>query len=135
MKRVFADTSYFIAVIAPNDVAHSRAEGLAAQSLRLVTSAWIMAELAAYLSTPPNRALFGRVLASVRVNSAVDFVPATQELFDLGAELYATRADKTWSLVDCISFVVMKREGLTEALSTDHHFAQAGFVPLLAETK
>jgi predicted nucleic acid-binding protein len=92
-----------------------------------------MAELAAYLSTPPNRALFGRVLASVRANPAVDFVPANQELFDLGAELYATRTDKTWSLVDCVSFVVMKREDLTDALSTDRHFTQAGFNAILAQ--
>jgi uncharacterized protein len=46
-------------------------------------------------------------------------------------QLLAQRNDKLWSLVDCTSFVIMQREGLTEALTTEHHFAQAGFVPLL----
>lgn len=133
MNRVFADTSYFIAVIVPNDVAHGRAQALAGQSLRLITTAWIMAELAAYLSPPPNRALFNGLLASLRANPGVDFVPASQELFDRGAELYAARTDKAWSLVDCISFVVMQREGLTDALTADHHFTQAGFHAVLAE--
>jgi predicted nucleic acid-binding protein len=134
MNRVFADTSYFIAVIVPNDVAHGRAQALAGQSLHLITTAWIMVELAAYLSLPPNRALFNGLLASLRANPGVDFVPATQELFDRGAELYAARTDKAWSLVDCISFVIMQREGLTNALTADHHFTQAGFNAVLAET-
>jgi predicted nucleic acid-binding protein len=41
------------------------------------------------------------------------------------------RPDKWWSLTDCISFIVMQQEGLTEALTTDHHFEQAGFKILL----
>ena len=45
--------------------------------------------------------------------------------------LYSRRPDKEWSLTDCISFVVMSDEGLTEALTGDHHFEQAGFTPLL----
>ena len=94
MTRVFADTSYFIAVIAPNDVAHERAQTFAGQSLRLVTTAFVMTELAAYLSAPANRPLFNRLLASVRSNPAIDFIPATQQLFDEAATLYASRQDK-----------------------------------------
>jgi predicted nucleic acid-binding protein len=66
MNRVFADTSYFIALISPDDVAHQRAQSFASNGLKLVTTAWIMTELAAFLSTPPNRSLFNRVLASIR---------------------------------------------------------------------
>ena len=132
MKRLFADTSYFIAVIAPNDLAHERAQALANQPSNLVTTAWIMSELAAYLSAPLNRELFNVLLASVRTSSTVEFIPASQEIFDLGCELYAARTDKSWSLVDCISFVVMQRNGLTDALTTDHHFTQAGFHAILA---
>jgi predicted nucleic acid-binding protein len=133
MKRVFADTSYFIAIIAPNDASHDQAKKLARQSLHLVTTAWVMTELAAYLSNGPNRSLFTKLLATVRGSAAIDFVAATQELFDLGAQLYGQRPDKGWSLVDCISFVVMEREGLTEALTADHHFKQAGFNTMLSE--
>lgn len=59
-------------------------------------------------------------------------VPATQELFDRGFAIYSSRPDKAWSLTDCISFVVMEEHGLTEALTGDCHFEQAGFVALLA---
>jgi len=52
-------------------------------------------------------------------------------LFDRGCELYISRSDKEWSLTDCISFVVMRREELTDALTADRHFEQAGFSALL----
>jgi hypothetical protein len=58
-------------------------------------------------------------------------IPATQELFDRGVALYESRPDKEWSLTDCISFVVMADHGITEALTGDRHFEQAGFVALL----
>jgi len=48
-----------------------------------------------------------------------------------GLELFANRPDKDWSLTDCISFVVMQKEGITEALTGDHQFEQAGLVALL----
>jgi hypothetical protein len=59
-------------------------------------------------------------------------MPSSNELFAAGVELYATRPDKEWSLTDCISFVVMEREGLTDALTGDRHFEQAGFKVLLS---
>jgi hypothetical protein len=52
-------------------------------------------------------------------------------LFDARVALYGERMDKDWPLTDCISFVVMQREGITDALTGDRHFEQAGFVPLL----
>jgi uncharacterized protein len=133
MRRVFADTSYFIALIAPDDVAHKRASDLAEEPLHIVTSAWAMTELAAYLSAPGNRPLFSKVLTALRSSPLVDFVPATQELFDRAAELYDARPDKAWSLADCTSFLIMERQNLTDALTTDHHFIQAGFNALLAD--
>jgi predicted nucleic acid-binding protein len=60
-----------------------------------------------------------------------DFVPASGELFQRGLALFDKRPHKKWSLVDCISFVVMKQRRLTDALTTNHHFEQAGFQVLL----
>jgi hypothetical protein len=54
-----------------------------------------------------------------------------QYWFDAGMELYADRPDKDWSLTDCISFVVMQERGITDALTGDRHFEQAGFRALL----
>lgn len=48
--------------------------------------------------------------------------------------LYRDRADKTAGVVDCLSFVVMRRHGAGGALMTDHHFEQAGFEALLRPT-
>jgi uncharacterized protein len=50
-----------------------------------------------------------------------------------GIDLYRARPDKEWSLTDCISFAVMHQYSIREALTADHHFEQAGFVPLLKE--
>ena len=58
-------------------------------------------------------------------------IPASTALMDRGIALFAARADKEWGLTDCISFVVMQEHNMTEALTADHHFEQAGFSALL----
>lgn len=70
-------------------------------------------------------------LDGFRKSPKVEVTPATRELFESGWNLYAARPDKDWSLTDCISFVVMQERGITDALTGDHHFEQAGFKPLL----
>jgi len=61
----------------------------------------------------------------------VEIVPASQELFELGVNLFETRQDKDWSLTDCTSFCGMSEHGMCDALTADHHFEQAGFQILL----
>jgi hypothetical protein len=51
----------------------------------------------------------------------------TSAVDQAGFELFASRADKSWSLTDCISFAVMTERGLSDALTADRHFEQAGF--------
>jgi predicted nucleic acid-binding protein len=60
----------------------------------------------------------------------VQIVSASHDLFAAAWDLYTRRPDKEWSLTDCTSFVVMQRHGLTDALTGDHHFEQAGFTVL-----
>ncbi len=55
-------------------------------------------------------------------------------LYEHGLDLYARPPDKAWSLTDCISSVVMTERGLTEALTGDNHFEQAGFAPSCVRT-
>ena len=62
----------------------------------------------------------------------ITIVEPLESLYRRGLALYDARPDKEWSLTDCISFVVMADEGLTEALTGDGHFTQAGFKALLA---
>ena len=58
-------------------------------------------------------------------------LPCSQLELDAGINLYLSRPDKDWSLTDCTSFVAMQERGLTDALTADHHFEQAGFIALL----
>ena len=68
---------------------------------------------------------------SIRTETWIEIVHIDEQLDVRAWELLENRLDKTWSLVDCASFVVMEQRGLTDALTTDHHFEQAGFVRLL----
>lgn len=67
----------------------------------------------------------------LRSEPLITIAPLDMETFDAGVELYRARPDKDWSLTDCISFVVMRERGITEALTGDRHFEQAGFKALL----
>lgn len=69
--------------------------------------------------------------AALYHNPRVHVVPSSPELLQRGLALYASRHDKAWSLTDCLSFVVMQDQGLTEALTADEDFEQASFKALL----
>jgi len=67
----------------------------------------------------------------LRSDAKTTIVPSSHELFEQGKRLYSQRLDKDWSLTDCTSLVVMRQLGLSEALTADRHFEQAGFHVLL----
>lgn len=73
-------------------------------------------------------------MEGVRQDPRFTVVSVSTELFVEALGLYSSRNDKSWSLTDCIAFVVMKQQGLTDALAVDKDFAQAGFRPLLRVT-
>lgn len=132
MMRIFADSVFFFAIVNPRDPAHAKAIDFSQRNHGpLATTAWVLRELADGLASTPHRQAFRRVLDDIEANSADLIVPANAETFEKGVELYHARPDKQWSLTDCISFVVMAEEGITEALTGDHHFEQAGFTALL----
>ena len=68
---------------------------------------------------------------SIRAETWIEIVHIDEQLDGQAWKLLENRLDKTWSLVDCASFVVMEQRGLMDALTTDHHFEQAGFIRLL----
>ncbi len=68
-----------------------------------------------------------RSLQAVRADPSFDVVGYDLAVYRAGFELFAARPDKAWSLTDCISFGVMTEQGLSEALTADRHFEQAGF--------
>ena len=132
MTTVFADTFYFIALSNPRDAAHRRAVAWTSSFVgRIVTTTWILTEYGNHMCDPLNRQEFLDTLQDLRSNPDVFITPTDLALWDDGVQRFANRPDKEWSLTDCISFVVMEREGIVEALTGDHHFEQAGFTALL----
>ncbi len=132
MNRVFADSFYFFAVLNPRDRAHQKAREFAdCHEGAIVTTAWVLTELADGLAVTAHRAAVSRLIARLEAEPDNEIVPPSEELMTRGIELYDARPDKQWSLTDCISFIVMQEYGLTEALTGDHHFEQAGFTALL----
>jgi hypothetical protein len=128
MIRLFADTFFFFAFLNAADGAHREAAAFYdAFDGQLVTTEWVLTELADGLAGVTDRQMFVEFHRALRSEPNVKIIPADSALFADGLEFYAARLDKEWSLTDCISFVVMKREGLTDALTGDHHFVQAGF--------
>ena len=128
MTPVFADTYYYIALLSEDDAAHEQAVRLS-RTLRdpIVTTAWVLTEVADALAGTRKRGLLLSLVQSQRADAHVSLIEAERGLFDRGIELYSQRPDKAWSLTDCISFVVMKDLNLSDALTGDHHFEQAGF--------
>lgn len=96
-----------------------------------MTTAWVLTEVANTLSASHLRSGFLSLLDDLQSDDEVAIVAPEPETFAQGIDLYRNRLDKNWSLTDCISFVVMKREGIKQALTGDHHFEQAGFKALL----
>ena len=132
MKVVFTDAYYYIALVNPRDAAHKAAVDYSRSFHgRTVTTEWVLMEVADALSAPEQRGVFLDLLAELRGHAGLTIIEAKHEDFERGILLFSRRPDKSWSLTDCISFVVMEDRGISEALTADHHFEQAGFIPVL----
>jgi len=132
MKTIFGDTYYFLAVGNERDEGHLRTVQYAAKYKgQILTTEWVLTEVADALASPAQREQFLSLLQLISDDANWIVVEASHDLFARGATLFSQRPDKSWSLTDCISFVVMEEQGISEALTADHHFEQAGFVPLL----
>jgi uncharacterized protein len=132
MRPVFADTSYYIALFHEDDLRHAKALRFSQdRTCPVVLTDFILLELGNALCRGQARNIFINVVANLRSDPLFTIIPVSAALFEAGLQLFGQRLDKEWSLTDCISFIVMKRHRLTEALTADHHFEQAGFKALL----
>ena len=127
-ERYFADSFYFIAMLSRRDAAHERAIRFSQQAAgEIVTTDAVLLEFADALSSPSDRGRVAVHLDALWDDPEVTVRTLDRALLRRAASFYASRKDKDWGLTDCISFVVMQDEGLTEALTGDTHFEQAGF--------
>lgn len=135
LTEVFLDTAYAIALTVPADEHHEKALLLAdqimADSARLVTTRAVIMEIGNALSKKRHRRAAMQLLKAFEIDSAIEIVPDSEELYARSFALYCARPDKEWGITDCLSFIVMQDAGLTAALTADEHFEQAGFIKLL----
>ena len=134
---VFLDTAYIYALFNKRDQWHEQAADwerkLAVKKRPLLTMEFVLIEIADGLAALRFRHNAAQIIHSLRENPFVKIIPATSNLFLQALKLYEQRQDKDWGLTDCASFVVMTENNITDALTTDDHFRQAGFVALLVE--
>jgi uncharacterized protein len=135
MRKVFADTGYWIALLNPDDALHQKARNLTSslKNVPIVSSEMVFTEL---LNAFSARGSFYRQKAVNFINYSfnspeIEVVSQTNELFKSALELYNNRPDQAWSHTDCTSFQMMQQQNILEALAYDKHFEQAGFVALL----
>ncbi len=137
MNEVFLDTAFVVAGAIPSDAFHSKAVQLGAElkrnRTRVVTTRGVMLEIGNALSKTHSRKTASLVLQSFEDDPRIEIVPLSEELYARAFRMYRERPDKEWGLVDCVSFVVMQERGITDALTTDEHFKQAGFRALMRE--
>ena len=137
MTRVFVDTVAWIALLNTSDELHAQARQvmgtLRLKRARLITTEFVLLEVADALSAPHIRSQTVAFIDGLRKQPLLQIIPVSEELFAGGWELYRKRPDKEWGLTDCTSFVVMMESRITQAFTSDHHFEQAGFKKLLLD--
>ena len=138
MNKIYADTSYWVALIDSKDKWHSKALNLS-QSLAgitLITTDEVLSETLTFFSAYGHhiRESVARIVFGILTNETyIEVVEQSRESFLSGLALYEKRLDKSYSLTDCISMQLMRAEGIGEILTTDKHFAQEGFTILLID--
>ena len=122
---VFGDTWFYIALIDARDTHHEEATRYS-RTLKeaQVTTRWVLAELANFASSQSGHQAAAGLIRRLEVSRRVRIIEESDQLFEQGLGLYEQRSDKEWSLTDCISFVVMQREGLREFISLKRDSSQ-----------
>lgn len=135
MDEVFIDATAWIAILNTKDQRHAQAQKvmhqLRQQKRPLITSEFVLLELADGLSTRNFRHLVVPFINNLRMSEIIKVIPISQDLLLQGWDFYMRRPDKEWGLTDCTSFVIMHNEGITTAFTSDRHFIQAEFQILL----
>jgi len=134
LRDVFADSAFWIALVVKQDQYHVRSQQWSLRITgRMTTTVPVLLETANALARPAWRAHGVALIEHVQRRPDIDVIALSQDLWGRGWDLFRNRPDKGWSLTDCISFLVMGDAGLSDALTPDEHFRQAGFRPLLLE--
>jgi len=135
MRVVFADTLFWIAISRPNDpwAETAKQASTSVEPIRLVTTDEVLSEFLTAMAEggPQIRRRAAQLVDEILADRAITVVSQSRVSLLHGLSLYRRRLDKSYSLTDCVSMTVMKRRGMSEILTADHHFVQEGFTVLL----
>lgn len=135
MKKVFVDTLYWLAIVRPNDQWKEPARRARSSlgNVVMVSTDEVLSEFLNHLSGGGEkmRTQAVKMIKSIINDPNIKVIPQSRDSFLQGIELYGQRVDKTYSLIDCISMNVMKKEAINEILTNDKHFEQEGYVVLI----
>ncbi|MCK9580500.1 MAG: PIN domain-containing protein [Methanoregula sp.] len=133
----FVDTVCWIALLNRQDRLHGPADQrykkLMKTGFRFLTTSAVLEETANALCDPLFKSSVITFFHNIEKSTRVEIVFVDPILWSKGLTLYEQRHDKAWSLTDCISLEVMREQKIHDALTSDHHFEQAGFRALLGE--
>src|SRR5262249_31928282 len=128
LGNIFADTAYWIALVVKQDQHHERAQAWTQRITgRIITTSAVLLETANALARPGWRATAVALVEHLKKRADVEIIPLLPTLWERGWDLYRNRTDKACSLTDCISFLVMQDNGISDALTSDEHFRQVKF--------
>lgn len=135
MRPIFVDTAALIALGNKRDWFHIQATKLLKQCIteqrRFVTTNAVLLELTNAFGAATYKSVALRLIYLIQTSPQWDIVFVDEALMERGLKHFAQRADKDWSLVDCIGMLIAEDFGCAEIFTNDHHFEQAGFVNLM----
>lgn len=136
-NELFLDTSFSIGLVSPRDQIHKKAIAWSGKieelKIPVITTQAVLLEIGNALSKSAFREVGIGLLKNFETDPSTTIVSFTDEIYNKAFELFSSRPDKEWGLVDCVSFVVMRERGIEAALTADEHYVQAGFRALLRE--
>jgi len=136
-RAVLLDTSFILALENRDDAHHERAKSLdrklVDEGCAYVFHWGILLEIADGYARISRRSKALQLIQRFETEQGYILHPITEPILQQALALYRSRSDKEWGLTACVSFVLMNREGITEALTADIHFRQAGFIAMLLE--
>jgi uncharacterized protein len=132
---VLLDSAGFLALWDTRDEHHAAAVALQEELTRMrrhfLTTDYVVDETATLLLVRHSHAAAVDFLDTIERSEALRLEWIGPDRFHAASALFRKHADKEWSFTDCVSFATMRELRIRDAFTTDHHFKQAGFVPLL----
>jgi predicted nucleic acid-binding protein len=134
---VLMDSAGFLALWDASDEHHAsavRLQGeLTRKRRRFFVTDYVVDETATLLLVRHSHAAARDFLDTIERSESLQLEWINPERFHAATILFRKHSDKEWSFTDCVSFIAMRELRIRDAFSTDHHFKQAGFVPLLKQ--